>query len=257
MNVAIIEDEYPAAEHLERLLLRSDSTIRILTLLDSVEAAIRWLQNNDSPDLILSDIQLSDGLSFEIYEQVLVKSPIIFTTSYDEYAIRAFKLKSIDYLLKPIKYEELTRAIEKYHTLRHAFTEDDHAARLEQLLDNLSHTGRSHKKRFLVKQGEQLIPITDEAAAYFYTENELVYLVTHTSKKYVLDYTLEQLHHLIDPVKFFRINRQMIVNMSAIQQIHTYFGSRLKLQITPSPNENVFVSKGKVRNFKQWLEGVS
>ena len=215
---------------------------------------MRWLQTNPSPDLILSDIQLSDGLSFEIYEQVLVQSPIIFTTSYNEYAIRAFKHKSIDYLLKPIKYGELVQAIKKYQTFRNEFSDREQATRLEQLLDSLSSTEKSHKKRFLVKKNEQLIPIPDEAIAYFHTEHELVYLTTRADKKYVIDYTLEQLESLLDPVQFFRINRQFILNMTAIQQIHTYFSSRLKLQLHPATDDEILVSKGKVKAFKEWLE---
>ena len=254
MNVVIIEDEYPAAERLEKLLQRTEEDIDVVATLDSVEEAVRWLQHHSSPDLILSDIQLSDGLSFEIYEQVLVQSPIIFTTSYDEYAIRAFKLKSIDYLLKPIKYEELVQAIEKYRNFRSDFSSNDQATRLEQLLDNLSSTSRSYKKRFLVKKGERLIPISEEEIAYFYTENELVYLITKVAKKFVVDHTLEQLEVLLDPTKFFRINRQYILNISVIQQIHTYFSSRLKLQLHPSPSDEVFVSKGKVKDFKEWME---
>ena len=256
MNVLIIEDEYPAAERLQNMLTRVDGTIRVRAVLESVEAAIRWLRNQAAPDLILSDIQLSDGLSFEIYEQVLVQSPIIFITSYDEYAIRAFKHKSIDYLLKPIKYEELQRAIEKYRNFRQELSEQNPAIRLEQLLDVLSHTGCSSKKRFLIKKGEQLIPVADDDTAYFYTENELVYLTTHTGEKYVLDYTLEQLSTLLDPVRFFRINRQFIVSLGAVQQIHTYFSSRLKLQLQPAAGPEVLVSKGQVKRFKAWLEGV-
>ena len=254
MKVVIIEDEYPAAERLGKLLQRTDEAIRVVAMLDSVETAVRWLQENKAPDLILSDIQLSDGLSFEIYERVILQSPIIFTTSYDEYAIRAFKLKSIDYLLKPIKHEELKQAIEKYQTFRADFSGHDQAARLEQMLDTLTRTERSHKKRFLVKKNEEFIPITDQEIAYFYTEHELVYLVAQTNKKYVIDYTLEQLEDLLAPAQFFRINRQLIINMSAIQQIHTYFSSRLKLQIQPTPDDEVVVSKGKVKAFKEWLE---
>ena len=254
MNVVIIEDEYPAAERLEKLLIRTGQSVTIVAALDSVASAVPWLQGNPAPDLILSDIQLSDGLSFEIYEQVMIKSPIIFTTSYDEYAIRAFKHRSIDYLLKPIKYEELVQAIGKYQTFRSAFSETDYATRLEQLLDNLNHTGRTPKKRFLVKKGEQLIPITDEEIAYFYTENELVYLVTDRNKKYAIDHTLEQLENLIDPTRFFRINRQFILNIAAIREIHTYFSNRLKLRVHPSPDDEVLVSKGKVKGFKEWME---
>ena len=256
MNVVIIEDEYPAAERLAKLLERADRQVSVVATLDSVAGAVLWLQTHPAPDLIMSDIQLSDGLSFEIYEQVVIKSPIIFTTSYDEYAIRAFKHKSIDYLLKPIKFEELQRAIEKYRDLHRAPSDANPAARLEQLLDVLSHTGRSSKKRFLVKKGEQLIPVADDDAAYFYTENELVYLIAHTGKKYVLDYTLEQLSTLLDPARFFRINRQFIVSLAAVQQIHTYFSNRLKLQLQPAADAEVLVSKGQVKRFKAWLEGV-
>ena len=255
MKVVIIEDEYPAVERLEKLLQRVSAPITVIATLDSVEQAVRWLSANPPPDLILSDIQLSDGLSFEVYEQVVIESPIIFTTSYDEYAIRAFKLKSIDYLLKPIKYEELAYAIEKYRSFLSPLSVHDHAWRLEQLLDNLSHTGKSYKKRFLVKKGEQLIPVIDQEIAYFHTENELVYLVNYSAKRYVVDYTMEQLEDLLDDKLFFRINRQTIISEKAIQQIHTYFSNRLKLHVTPSPDDEVIVSKGKVKAFRLWLEG--
>lgn len=255
MKLLIIEDEYPAAERLEKLLHKLNEPIEVQAILDSVESAVNWLQQKPAPDIILSDIQLSDGLSFEIFEKVLVKSPIIFTTSYDEYAIKAFKVKSIDYLLKPIKLEELESAVEKYKLLKSEFSITDNAHKIEQLLDNLKHTGKQHKKRFLVKKGEQLIPISDEQIAYFYTENELVYLFTPENKKYVIDYTLEQLDSLLDPSQFFRINRQFILHLNAIQEIHTYFNSRFKLRIAPTPPDEVIVSKGKAKGFKEWLEG--
>ncbi len=255
MDVLIIEDEYPAAERLQQLLSRLDESINVVDVLDSVEVAIRWFTEHPAPDLILSDIQLSDGLSFEIYEKSVIKSPIIFTTSYDEYAIQAFKVKSIDYLLKPIKFEELKKAITKYQQLKSEFSEEENASKIERLLDNIQHSGRRHKKRFLVKKGEQLVPIADDEVAYFYTENELVYLFTHEGKKYVVDYTLEQLDELVDAEKFFRINRQYLVHLEAIQRIHTYFNSRLKLNLQPDPTDEVIVSKGKAKVFKQWLEG--
>lgn len=254
MNILIIEDEYPATERLQRLLQELPEPIKVVDTLDSVEAAIKWFSQNPAPDLILSDIQLSDGLSFEIYEHTIVKAPIVFTTSYDEYAIKAFKVKSIDYLLKPIKLGELSQAIQKYKQLKQEFSEAEHMYKLEQLLDNLQHTGRQHKKRFLVKKGEQLLPLHDDEIAYFYTENELVYLHTHEGKKYVLDYTLEQLEQLLSPAKFFRINRQYILHLEAIQQIHSYFSNRYKLQIKPMPPNEVIVSKGKAKAFRTWLE---
>ncbi|MEM6842504.1 MAG: LytTR family DNA-binding domain-containing protein [Bacteroidota bacterium] len=255
MKVLVIEDEYPAVERLRQLLDQSEESIEVVDTLDSVEAATHWFANHSAPDLILSDIQLSDGLSFEIYEKVVIKSPIIFTTSYDEYAIQAFKVKSIDYLLKPIKFEELEKAIAKYKQLKSAFSEEENASKIEQLLDNLQHTGRRHKKRFLVKKGEQLVPVSDDEIAYFYTENELVYLFTPEGKRYVVDYTLEQLDGLVDTEKFFRINRQYLVHLEAIRQIHTYFNSRLKLNLQPEPTDEVIVSKGKAKAFKIWLEG--
>ncbi|MEQ9438758.1 MAG: LytTR family DNA-binding domain-containing protein [Cyclobacteriaceae bacterium] len=255
MNVLIIEDEYPAAERLQQLLERLSEPVNVVGVLDSVENASDWFQTNHSPDLILSDIQLSDGLSFEIYEKIIVKSPIIFTTSYDEYAIQAFKVKSIDYLLKPIKFEELDKAIRKFKQLKSEFSEEENAGKIERLLDNLQHSGRRYKKRFLVKKGEQLMPIADDEIAYFYTENELVYLFTPQGKKYVIDYTLEQLDELVDTEKFFRINRQYLVHLAAIRQIHTYFNSRLKLNLNPATDDEVIVSKGKAKAFKQWLEG--
>ncbi len=256
MKVLIIEDEYPAAERLEKLLQKVETHIEIVHTLDSVSGALQWFEQNPPPDLILSDIQLSDGLSFEIYDKTVVKSPIIFTTSYDEYAIRAFKVKSIDYLLKPIKFDELEQAIRKYQNLVNEFSPSDNSLKIEQLLDSLQFSGQQFKKRFLVKSGEQLIPIPDNEVAYFYTAMELVYLFHKNGKKYVVDYTLEQLEKLVDPTSFYRINRQFILNLAAIHKIHTYFNSRLKLEILPTHHEEVIVSKSKVKDFKKWVEGL-
>lgn len=255
MNVLIIEDEYPAAERLQKMLHKLNEPITVLAIQDSVESAVNWLQQQPMPDLILSDIQLSDGLSFEIFEQVLVKAPVIFTTSYDEYAIKAFKVKSIDYLLKPVKQEELESAVEKYKSMKSEFFGNENAGKLEQLLDSLQHTGKSYKKRFLVKKGEQLIPVSDEQIVYFHAENELVFLYTPDGKKYLIDYTLEQVDALLDPSRFFRINRQYILHMQAIQEIHTYFNSRLKLYLRPAVTDEVLVSRSKAKVFKEWLEG--
>ncbi len=252
MNILIIEDEYPAAERLQRLLHELNEPIEVVNVLDSVEIALVWFAQNPAPDLILSDIQLSDGLSFEIYENTVVNAPIVFTTSYDEYAIKAFKVKSIDYLLKPVKIVELKQAIEKYKQMKGAFF---HADRLEKLLDSLNHTGKqAFKKRFLVKKGEQILPISEDDIAYFRTEHEIVFLLTKEGKKYVVDYTLEQLEQVLDPAVFFRINRQYILHLSAISQIHTYFSNRFKLFVQPASDEDVIVSKSKAKLFKAWLE---
>jgi DNA-binding LytR/AlgR family response regulator len=256
MKTLIIEDEYPAAERLEKLIRKVDPSIEIIGVLGSIEAAGEWLQAHSLPDLIFSDIQLSDGLSFQIFEQFSVKAPIIFTTSYDEYAIKAFKVKSIDYLLKPIKLQELELAIGKFRDMQKAFSPVDYAMKIESLLDNLKTTGsRKHKTRFLVKQHDQLVPVTQEEIAYFLTANELVCLVRKDGKQFLVDYTLEELDKLLDPQHFFRLNRQFIAAMPAIARIHTYFNGKLKLELKPETPHEVVVSREKAQVFKEWMEG--
>jgi DNA-binding LytR/AlgR family response regulator len=255
MKALIIEDEYPAAERLEKLIRKADPEIKILEILDSVESAMNWFNRNPSPDLIFSDIQLSDGLSFEIFEKAVIKSPIIFTTSYDEYAIKAFKVKSIDYLLKPVKQQELEQAILKYKETQPAATGIENRLKIESLLDSFPITSKKYKNRFLVKSGEQLIPIFEEQIAYFQTTHELVCLVRKDNKKFITDYTLEQLDKLLNPEIFFRLNRQFIAHISSISKIHYYFNGKLKLQLTPEANEEVIISREKAQNFKAWLEG--
>lgn len=255
MKALLIEDEYPAAERLEKLIKKVDPDIEILTILDSVEAARDWFAANPAPDLIFSDIQLSDGLSFEIFEKTLIDSPIIFTTSYDEYAIKAFKVKSIDYLLKPVKLQELEQAINKYKEIHPNTASTENTLKLESFLDSLPLTSKKYKKRFLVKSGEQLIPVFEEQMAYFQTINELVVLVKKDGKKHLVDYSLEHLDKLLNPEVFFRLNRQFIAHISSINKIHTYFNGKLKLQLTPEANEAVIVSREKAATFKMWLEG--
>lgn len=254
MRALIIEDEYPAAERLQKLIYKVNPEIGISAVIDSVEGARNWLSTHQPPDLIFSDIQLSDGLSFEIFENTLVNSPIIFTTSYDEYAIKAFKVKSIDYLLKPVKLQELQQAIDKYKDLKQ-ISHTAHALKLESLLDVLPTSAKKYKNRFLVKSREQLIPVVEDQIAYFQASNELVLLVKKDSKKYLIDYTLEQLEKLLNPEQFFRLNRQFIAHLSAIEQIHTYFNGKLKLELIPKANEEVLVSRDKAHVFKSWLEG--
>lgn len=255
MKALIIEDEYPAAERLQKLITKADEEIEVCAVLDSVESSIKWLAANPAPDIIFSDIQLSDGLSFEIFEKALVNSPIIFTTSYDEYAVKAFKVKSIDYLLKPIKQQELEKAIQKYKELTQESARPDHALKLESLLDVLPTNQKKFKTRFLVKSREQLIPVFEEQIAYFQTSNELVLLVKKDGKKYLIDYTLEQLEKLLNPENFFRLNRQFLSHLSAIHEIHTYFNGKLKLELAPRTTDEVVVSRDKAGPFKTWLEG--
>ncbi|MCU0340649.1 MAG: LytTR family DNA-binding domain-containing protein [Spirosomaceae bacterium] len=255
MKALIIEDEYPAAERLAKLILKADDSIEIVGVLESIEAARQWFQCHPAPDLIFSDIQLSDGLSFAIFEEMPVRSPIIFTTSYDEYAIKAFKVKSIDYLLKPIKPQELAVAIDKFKEMRGAFSGQDYALKIQSLLDTLPTAGRKYKTRFLVQQNEQLLPVAQSEIAYFLTANEMVCLVRHDNKQFLVDYTLEELEKLLDPTIFFRVNRQCIAALPAVRKIHTYFNGKLKLQLTPEPPQEVLVSREKAATFKAWLEG--
>jgi DNA-binding LytR/AlgR family response regulator len=255
MKALIIEDEYPAAERLTKLIHKADATIEILAILDSIEAAKRWFASHTAPDLIFSDIQLSDGLSFAIFEEIDVKSPIIFTTSYDEYAIKAFKVKSIDYLLKPIKPYELVAAINKFKETQVAFSANDYTLKMQSLLDSLPMAGRRYKTRFLVQQQDQLLPIPQEQIAYFFTANEMVCLVRSDNRQFLVNYTLEELEKLLNPAYFFRLNRQYIAALPAVQKIHTYFNGKLKLELHPEPSHEILISREKAPLFKEWMEG--
>lgn len=255
MTALLIEDEYPAAERLEKLLRKLDPRLEIVGVLDSVETARRWFAEHPPADLIFSDIQLSDGLSFQIFEAFPAHSPIIFTTSYDEYAIKAFKVKSVDYLLKPIKLPELAEALEKFKRMRQEFSPVAYASKIESLIESLELGRKAHKSRFLVRNGEQLIPIGLDQIAYFYTANELSCLVGRDGRQFLVDYTMEELEHLVDPTQFFRLNRQFIAQLTAIQKIHTYFNGKLKVELRPETAQEVLISREKAPAFKAWLEG--
>ena len=255
MTILLIEDEYPAAERLQRLLAQADPAAEVLAVLQSVATAREWLATHPAPDLILSDIQLSDGLSFEIFEGLALRSPIVFTTAYDEYAIKAFRVRSIDYLLKPVKLADLQAALAKYHELRTTFSPTDNAQRLAQLLDALPRTGKSYKTRFLVSSGSQLLPLEVDQVAYFLSRHELTTLVAHDGRRFVLDYPLEQLERLLDPGQFFRANRQLLLHLRAVRRLHPYFNGKLKLDLHPETTDDMLVSREKAAAFKGWLEG--
>jgi DNA-binding LytR/AlgR family response regulator len=255
MKTLIIEDEYPAAERLTRLIQKTDARIEVLGVIDSIETARRWFATHPAPDLIFSDIQLSDGLSFVIFDEIDVKSPIVFTTSYDEYAIKAFKVKSIDYLLKPIKQAELAAAVQKYRELTNPGFLQEYGLKIQSLLDGISTTEKKYKTRFLVRQHDQLVPVTQEEIAYFFTTNELVCLVCKDKQQFLVDYTLEELEKLLDPAYFFRLNRQFITALPAVRKIHKYFNGKLKLDLKPDPDQEVVISREKASLFKEWVEG--
>ena len=250
MNILIIEDEKPAARLLQRKVEKLG--LQIHHMLHSVEESIVWFNNNPHPDLIFLDIQLSDGLSFEIFEQVDIKSAVIFTTAYDEYALRAFKLNSIDYLLKPIDEEELEVAISKFKNQfqKHTISSLDFEAIKRMLVNPVE---KEYKKRFSVKIGHQLKVIPIEEVECFYSENKGTYLHTLDNRDYLLDTTLEILENEINPKDFFRINRKFIIPLKSIKEIQVYTNSRLKIVLPSYKDDEVIVARERVSDFKEWI----
>jgi DNA-binding LytR/AlgR family response regulator len=253
MNTIIIEDEQLAAERLQLLLHQYDSNIHVLNVMDSVEEATAWLNKNQPPDFILLDIHLSDGFGFDILKNTLVSSPVIFTTAYDQYALDAFKVLSIDYLLKPVTAELLAQAIQKLKTLKQTGTANTTIdyQQLAQLMTQPS----SYKTRFLGKVGQKFFFIDVANIAYFSADNKIVYLYGSDGNRYIVDHKLENLEQLLDPRKFFRVNRSIIVNVKAIDQVKPYLNSRLKIQLkTGILQEEVIVSRERVTDFKIWAD---
>jgi len=251
MNVIIIEDEKPSARRLQRMLDALD--VKANTMLHSVEESINWFQNNKHPDLIFLDIQLSDGLSFEIFETIEIKSAIIFTTAYDEYALQAFKLNSIDYLLKPIDEDDLAIAVKKYREhapQTQAVTLDFND--IKKLLVNP--LDREYKKRFSIKVGQHLKLINIDEIECFYSENKGTYVHTTGGRNYLLDTTLEHLADELEPQTFFRINRKFFVNINAIKDMVSYTNSRLQIKLKSYDEQEVVVARERVKDFKMWLE---
>ncbi|GAB6094971.1 LytTR family DNA-binding domain-containing protein [Desulfatiferula olefinivorans] len=253
MNVLIIEDETAAAKQMTSMLSRIDPAITILAVIDSIDDAVDFLTHHDEPDIIFADIQLSDGVCFEIFRQIQPGCAVIFTTAFDEYAVEAFKVNSIDYLLKPIHQEDLKKSLDKYHAMKRAFGSPS-PERLTALLSLLDQGDTSHKTRFLVKSGQTLRPVQARDAAYFLIDSQLVFLVTRSGSRFLVEHTLDELEGLLDPNAFFRINRQMIVSLDAVSAIHPFFNSRLSLDLTPPLPSEVLVSRMKVSDFKKWLD---
>ncbi|MFY0591528.1 LytR/AlgR family response regulator transcription factor [Roseivirga sp.] len=251
MKVLIVEDESMAAKRLISLLEKLDPTIEILAKLDSVKRAVAWLNENQA-DLLFFDIQLADGLSFEILEQAQVTSPIIFTTAFDEYAIQAFKLNSVDYLLKPIDPEELENALNKY---QNRFQSQQPAqvnmTLIEQAVQMMT---KKYKERFVVKIGEHIRTLAVSETGFFFSQEKATYLQTLEHKRFIIDYTMEQVEQLVDPEKFFRINRKYLVTLEAVKDIVTYSNSRLRLILNGSDEMDAIVSRDKVQEFKKWLD---
>lgn len=251
MKVLIIEDEAPAFRRLQKILEETVEGVEIVDVIDSVEETVKWVRNHQLPDLIFMDIQLNDGISFEIFDQVKIDKPVVFTTAFDEYMLKAFKVNSIDYLLKPIKKEDLAAAIAKYNTLKAQFANQQ--VDMSMLLSQIQREDRQYKPRFLVRQGDKLISVETAAIAYFYTRNGVVHLVTQAGRNYLMDQTLEEIAAQLDPNVFHRANRQYIVQFPAIVSTERYFKSKLIVELNPPSDEPVIISAEKAAEFKKWL----
>jgi len=251
MKVLIIEDEAPAVRKLRGLLNSQDINIEVLADIDTVEEAIEWLNNNPSPDVIFSDIQLADGVSFEIYSKITPKCPIIFTTAYDEYALKAFELNSLDYLLKPYTEEQFNRAFQKIKTSTPNANEVD---KIKSVLAQLNIKSNQYKERFLVSKAGVLLPIKVDDVAYFYTEDKTINLVTKTKERFFISSSLDELEVILNPSNFYRVNRQYIVNANAIVKIENYFNGKLVIQLNPTAPHEVVVSRARATSFKNWMD---
>ena len=248
MNVVIIEDEKPAVEKLRNALFKCDSKIKIIAALNSIHEAIEWFESNLMPDLVFMDIELADGLSFKIFDRVLISCPIIFTTAYDEYWQEAFEYNSIDYLLKPIKEEKLVAALSKYDSLKKYFSQN-----IQQLLHSQQSSRNGLKKRFLVKRGSDYISVKMEDIAYFYATHKIVCLVDTKGNKFILDQSLADLETQIDPAIFYRANRKYLIHINAIKKIRSYPKSKIQLEVDPPIGEEIIISQENVAAFKNWM----
>jgi two-component system response regulator LytT len=257
MKVLIIEDEELAVKKLRKTLESVDSSAEVVGVADSIRSSVNWLQQNPSPDLILMDIELADGQSFEIFDKVEVKSTVIFTTSYDEYALKAFKVNSVDYLLKPVQKEDLQAALNKLKTMKTMYgsTSPSDPLNVENLVKELQQKlqPKEFRKRFLVKHAQKLVSVDVEEIAYFYSDGRLNFFKTLDNKKFVVDYTMDELEDMLDPNKYFRISRSFYVSIASIDQIHDYFGNRLLLHLKPVVDKESIVSREKVADFKKWM----
>ncbi|WP_026631473.1 LytR/AlgR family response regulator transcription factor [Dyadobacter alkalitolerans] len=255
-KILIIEDEQPAGEYLTQLIQKIDPKTEILNVLESVETAVEWLSDNPSPDLIFLDVQLGDGTCFQIFEQISIGCPVIFTTAHDEYAMRAFKLNSIDYLLKPIRQESLKFSLEKYYQLN----EENAISKvkyLEELMHNQILNRKSPRRSFLVPYRDKLIPLKDSDFGWLTIKNGVVVATLHDDRNFVVDKSLEELENQLDPTNFFRANRQFIISRECISEIELYFNGRLLVRTTPSSSNQILISKERVPVFKKWFEELS
>ena len=249
-KVVIIEDEPPAAKRLVKMIKASPFDMEVVEILDSVEDSIAFLKKHTNYDLIFMDVQLGDGLSFDIFKKVQINKPIIFSTAYEDYALQAFKVNSVDYLLKPIDQEDMNNALEQFKEWNQNHEPQNYD--MNYLLKALEKP--NYKHRFLVKKGKQLVVIPVEEISYFYSEDGYSFLIHKSGSKYIVDTTIDQLCTCLNPEIFHRINRKMILSIKSLSGIHDYFNSRLKLDLSPAPSCDVIVSRDRVKEFKNWLK---
>jgi two-component system, LytTR family, response regulator LytT len=258
MNILIVEDEELAVKKLQKTLGAVSPDATVVGITDSIKSTVEWLEVNNAPDLILMDIELSDGQSFEIFSRVQLKSAVIFTTSYDEYALKAFKVNSIDYLLKPVQKEDLEAALKKFSEMKKIYHNEPAATRdvnVESLINELRNKlqPKEYRKRFLVKNAQKLVSIEVEEIAYFFSDGRLNFFKTYDNKKYVVDYTMDELEEMLNPERYFRISRSFYIAVDSVEQIHDYFGNRLLLHLKPEVDKEAIVSREKVSDFKKWM----
>jgi DNA-binding LytR/AlgR family response regulator len=252
MKILIIEDEELAVKKLQKTLSSTTAEAEIVGTTDSIKGSVEWLEQNPPPDLILMDIELADGQSFEIFNLTEVKSPVIFTTSYDEYALKAFKVNSVDYLLKPVQKEELQAALDKFAKLRNnSKSEINIESIVKELQQKLQQ--KEYRKRFLVKHAQKLVSVDVDDIAYFYSDGRLNFFKTTDNRKFVVDYTMDELEEMLDPEKYFRISRSFFTSIDSVDRIDDYFGNRLILGLKPAVDKEALVSREKVTEFKKWL----
>ncbi|MDA3891481.1 MAG: LytTR family DNA-binding domain-containing protein [Salinivirgaceae bacterium] len=256
IKVLIIEDEPYAQDELKRLLQNSNFELDVIDCIESVEDAVMFFENNAQPDLIFFDIQLSDGISFDIFERVKITAPVIFTTAYDEYAIQAFKVNSIDYLLKPIEQEALNTSLNKLVEFKNHFSNKESVLSLQQIqsIIELAKPQQEYKSRIIIKVGDQIKFVSVNQIAYFYAEGNEVFVMTSDKHRYIVDFTLDQLGKLLNPILFHRLNRSILAHAISIVKIHKYFNSRLKVELNPAKEEEILISRVRVPEFLQWME---
>ncbi|BDD06632.1 LytR/AlgR family response regulator transcription factor [Aureibacter tunicatorum] len=247
-KIVIIEDEKPAIKNLKRALDKINLNHEILAEISSVESAVDWFKANEQPDLIFLDIQLSDGNSFEIFDEITVSSPVIFITAYDTYAIKAFELNSISYLLKPLSYKALEKAIQKFEDSKPSTTTSQN---LSSVIKNI-YQPKEYKNRFLVKKGSDFISVKVDDIAYFYSD-DLTFLITHKNDKFIINNTLEQLAGDLNPQEFYRVSRKVITNIEAICKVQTHFNYKLYVELKPKTDFDILINKDKAGEFKRWL----